>query len=764
MKIGKNILGKSKNPSQAGEAENTSRSDFNSLGSNGFLGKFYNSDNKAIAFANRVNKRLKQYKLIAKLNKSIRLKLIGAFLLPVVALMLLGTASYLMASDALVEKARVSSSLMVETKAAYLEIQLAQIDGTAMQMISNLDLQTFLSHKDDMTRTLAFNRVNTMVASITSANAMIRNLSIIGELNSFNSPYTIPDYEVLKEKELMRLALEADGRGVWIADHRIIDEFFAPADATSVVAFYRDAEPQLMYARSLRSINTGDSMGVLIIALNSGNLNAFISNMSDGGRYNVHLVAPDGYDVAHRAVGARTRDSAKVDNAPDSEAAFAFSQTDFFKRIISDAEETLFSEDISYGGRTYIANSSRLPESGIVLSALIPFSNVLEGASGILGMTVLLVIIAAALSIAVGIFIANGMSRTMGRMVKMSEQAASGDLTVQPFSNRTDELGVLTGSINGMITSMRTLIEKAATTAKRVSGSALIVTHATGDVTSISRDISKAISEIAQGAGAQAEDAEQGVMRMNQLAERMNTVAENSRLIEAVTDNTVQLTHKGLGAIAELDKKSKETNEIIRSIVIDIQALSARSKSIGSIVKSINSIADQTNLLALNAAIEAARAGEMGRGFAVVADEVRKLAEQSMKATREIGSIVAETQQQTQATAKKAEQTGDILNTQDVALENAIQSFNEINGSMDQLVNQVRVILTDVKAMEQVKQDTLLAIQNISAVSEQTAASTEEVLASSEQQMTSIDQMTEYSNKLGEEAKELQAAISQFKV
>ena len=143
---------------------------------------------------------------------------------------------------------------------------------------------------------------------------------------------------------------------------------------------------------------------------------------------------------------------------------------------------------------------------------------------------------------------------------------------------------------------------------------------------------------------------------------------EASTNVQAVAASTEELA----SSIKEISRQVAESTRIA-GLAVDqaarsgaaIEGLTRAAQRIGDVVELINTIAGQTNLLALNATIEAARAGEAGRGFAVVASEVKALAEQTAKATGEIGQQVLSIQDATKESVSVIRQIGSTITAVD---------------------------------------------------------------------------------------------------
>ena len=155
-----------------------------------------------------------------------------------------------------------------------------------------------------------------------------------------------------------------------------------------------------------------------------------------------------------------------------------------------------------------------------------------------------------------------------------------------------------------------------------------------------------------------------------QASANVQTVAAAAEQLSASVREISQQTATS-GAISEKAVRTADqtTNTVGK--------LAEAAKRIGVVVDLINGIAGQTNLLALNATIEAARAGEAGKGFAVVAQEVKTLADQTAKATAEIGAQINDIQTASAKSATEIAQIGEI-----------IQSMNEITATIASAVTQ----------------------------------------------------------------------------
>ncbi|ULA63086.1 MAG: hypothetical protein LZF86_100084 [Nitrospira sp.] len=323
-------------------------------------------------------------------------------------------------------------------------------------------------------------------------------------------------------------------------------------------------------------------------------------------------------------------------------------------------------------------------------------------------------------------------------MASISKDIAQGegDLTKRVPIHGSDEISTLGGYFNQFIEKLQAMIGK--------------VAHVTDKVASASVELSATAEEISKGTDSLTSRASQTAAAVEEMNATVSQVAQNSGKAATLAQETVKTAKDGGSVVSDTISGMQQLSDAVSSSATIISELGKSSDQIGEIVRVIEDIADQTNLLALNAAIEAARAGEQGRGFAVVADEVRKLAERTTKATKEIGDMIRQIQQDTRG-AVESMQEGTVKVTSGVDL---------VNRTGEALARIVEMVSESADMIRQIA----VASEEQSVATQQIANDIENVAKVTKESASGANESAKASHDLSQLATELQGIVGSFKL
>jgi methyl-accepting chemotaxis protein len=355
----------------------------------------------------------------------------------------------------------------------------------------------------------------------------------------------------------------------------------------------------------------------------------------------------------------------------------------------------------------------------------------------------------ALLGIGVSFYLVRDVSGGIASIVIPMQALGKGDLTAMvPHQGEKTEIGAMADTLQVFKEAL--IAKKAADEAAAADAEAKIERGRRVDA--ITRNFETMIGEIVQTVSSASTQLESSAGTLSATADRSEKLTtavaaaseEASTNVQSVASATEELS----SSVNEISRQVQESARMATDAVGQarvtndrVSQLSKAASRIGEVVELINTIAGQTNLLALNATIEAARAGEAGRGFAVVASEVKALAEQTAKATGEIGQQISGIQ---------------------AATEESVNAIKEISGTIERLSEISSTIAAAVEEQGAATQEISRNVQQAAQGTQQVSANISDVQRGASETGTASSQVLSAAQSLSGDSNRLKLEVGKF--
>jgi methyl-accepting chemotaxis protein len=376
---------------------------------------------------------------------------------------------------------------------------------------------------------------------------------------------------------------------------------------------------------------------------------------------------------------------------------------------------------------------------------------------------VVLLILAIVVVAVFGRMIAGG----IGAAEKIITTIAQGDLTEAPSPRllaKRDEIGIMARAIENLRVTLSDVLGDVMTSAEQLSETGRNLDMVAAKTDGTATEISTAVEGISHGALSQATEIDNASHRVIDMGNEIGVIAEKARTLDEASANVQEAGNVSSEIVNELLVSSNRTVEAIGGIERQILATNESVGRIKNAVSVISDIAAQTNLLSLNASIEAARAGEMGKGFAVVATEISNLAAQSGSSSREIEDIVSRLYEESEKSVEAMNEVKTNIKVQEEKLNDTTRQFAKVEDGIAVSKEETAGISARSAQCNESRQAIVDTMTNLSAISEQNAASTEQTMTSMEALNNTITLLAQEAKNVSDMAESLESKIKVFKL
>ncbi len=372
--------------------------------------------------------------------------------------------------------------------------------------------------------------------------------------------------------------------------------------------------------------------------------------------------------------------------------------------------------------------------------------------------------VGAVLVVILTLFVIASVQKSIKKFDGTLSHITEGEIMIKADTNDGNEFDVFGRSLNKMTDKLSQVIGNVKEYGIELQRSGAELAEMSRSSEETSGNIDAAVSDIALGATNQAGDVETSTNEIVNLGELMDTMDTDIAELDETSVNMKQASDEAVMILGELSRSNGNMTDGIHKIASQITKTNESVKEIEEAAVLISSIADQTNLLSLNASIEAARAGEAGRGFAVVASEIQQLADQSNKSADSIFGIISNLINEFKETLDIMTEVETATSEQNDKLSETQKQFAIVKEGIAQSRDKTAVIKGAIVECNKVRGTVSEIMLNLSAISEENAASATETAASMQKLNHTISDLLRESQKLMTISAQLEQDMTFFRL